>query len=89
MMKNLDAHVRVFHVIFWANWETFEELYIINAFNYTLRVMTSNWSHNYMSISFYYIFLKLIQAFCKRHQKSQNDEQIYMELKNIKQGKTK
>jgi len=31
-----------------------------------------------------YIFKKLIQAFCKRHQKTQNDEHIYMELKNIK-----
>jgi hypothetical protein len=31
------------------------------------------------------IFLELTQAFCKRHQKTQNDEQIYMELKNVKQ----
>jgi hypothetical protein len=31
------------------------------------------------------IFLELTQAFCKRHQKTQNDEQIYMELKNMKQ----
>jgi len=31
------------------------------------------------------IFLELAQAFCKRHQKTQNDEQIYMELKNVKQ----
>jgi hypothetical protein len=31
------------------------------------------------------IFLELTQAFCKRHHKTQNDEQIYMELKNMKQ----
>jgi hypothetical protein len=30
-------------------------------------------------------FLELTQAFCKCHQKNQNDEQIYMELKNMKQ----
>jgi hypothetical protein len=32
-----------------------------------------------------YIFLKFTQAFCKHHQKIQNDEQIYLELKNMKQ----
>jgi len=32
-----------------------------------------------------YIFLELTQAFCKCHQRTQNDEQIYMELKNMKQ----
>ncbi len=31
------------------------------------------------------IFLKLTQTFYKRHRKTQNDEQIYMELKNMKQ----
>ncbi len=30
------------------------------------------------------IFSELIHAFCKRHRKIQNDEQIYMELKNMK-----
>jgi hypothetical protein len=29
--------------------------------------------------------LKLTQTFYKRHRKTQNDEQIYMELKNMKQ----
>jgi hypothetical protein len=32
-----------------------------------------------------YIFLELTQTFCKCHQRTQNDEQIYMELKNMKQ----
>jgi hypothetical protein len=36
-----DVHVRVFNFVVKANVETFEE-YIINAFNYTLRDMTSN-----------------------------------------------
>jgi hypothetical protein len=32
-------------------------------------------------------FSKLTQTICKRHQNIQNDEQIYMKLKNIKQKK--
>jgi hypothetical protein len=32
-----------------------------------------------------YIFLELTQPFCKCHQKIQNDEEIYMELMNMKQ----
>jgi hypothetical protein len=32
-----------------------------------------------------YIFSKFIRAFCKCHHKIQNDKQIYMELKNMKQ----
>jgi len=36
-----------------------------------------------------YIFSKLTHAFCKHHQKIQNDEQIYMELKNMKHEETK
>ncbi len=35
------------------------------------------------------IFSELIYAFCKHHWKIQNDEQIYMELKNMKQEETK
>jgi hypothetical protein len=35
------------------------------------------------------IFLELTHAFCKCHWKIQNDEQIYMELKNMKQEETK
>jgi hypothetical protein len=30
-------------------------------------------------------FSELIHALCKHHRKTQNDEQIYMELKNMKQ----
>jgi hypothetical protein len=35
------------------------------------------------------IFLELTQAFCICHWKIQNDKQIYMELKNMKQEETK
>jgi hypothetical protein len=34
------------------------------------------------------IFLELTHAFCKRHWKTQNDEQIYMELKDMKHEET-
>jgi hypothetical protein len=42
-----------------------------------------------MSYFLDYNFSELTQAFCKCYCKTQNDEQIYMELKNIKQGETK
>jgi hypothetical protein len=42
-----------------------------------------------MSKNFDCIFLELTQAFCKCHRKIQNDEQIYMELKNMKQEEIK
>jgi hypothetical protein len=35
-----------------------------------------------------YMFFKLTQTFHKCHRKTQNDGQIYMEFKNIKQGET-
>jgi hypothetical protein len=33
-----------------------------------------------------YSFYELIEVFCKLHHKTQNDEHIYMEFKNIKHG---
>jgi hypothetical protein len=62
-----------------GNGKTSEE-YILNAFTYTY----SDWGHNYMSKKLYCIFFELTQAFYKHHRKTHNDEQIYMELKNIK-----
>jgi hypothetical protein len=73
----------MFNFVIKANAKTFEE-YIINAFSYMLRNTTSNWCHNYMSKFLEYTFSELTQAFCKRHQKTKNDKQIYMELKNMK-----
>jgi hypothetical protein len=32
-----------------------------------------------------HFFSELTQAFCKHHEKTQNDEQIYLEMKNMKQ----
>jgi hypothetical protein len=80
---NLDAHVRVFNFVVKANIETFEK-YIINAFNYTLKDTALDRCHNYMSKFLDCTFKKLTLTFCKHHQKIQNDEQIYMELKHMK-----
>ncbi len=68
--------------------ETSEE-YVIDAFNNTLKSITSNWCHNYMSNFPNCIFLELTQAFYKHHQKTHNDEQIHMELKKMKQEEIK
>ncbi len=83
--KDVDpnVHVIVFNFAIKENTKTFEE-HIINASNYTLRNTTLDQCHNYMSEFLDYIFFKLIEAFYKCHRKTQNDEQIYMELKNMK-----
>jgi len=73
----------MFNSVVKANVKTFEE-YIINVFSYTLRNTTLEWCHNYMSKFPNYMFLELTHAFCKCDRKTQNDEQIYMELKNMK-----
>ncbi len=88
--KDVDpnVHVRMFNFVLKTNVEIFE-IYIINAFNYTFRDTTSNWCHNYMSKFPNFTFLGLSQVICKRYQKTQNDQQIYMELKNMKQVETK
>jgi hypothetical protein len=83
---NPNAHVNVFHIAVRTNGETSKE-YTINAFNYTLKETASNWCQNYMSKFPNYSFYELMQVFCKHHCKMHNDEHIYMELKNIKQGK--
>jgi len=53
-----DVHVRMFNFVIKSNAKTFEE-YIINAFNYTLRDITLDWCHNYMSKKNHCNFLKL------------------------------
>jgi hypothetical protein len=53
-----------------------------------LRNMASYWCHNYMSKFPNCIFSKLTHAFCKHRWKTQNDNKLYMELKNMKQEET-
>ncbi len=85
---DLDAYVKVFYAIIRANGETFKE-YIINTFSYKLKEMAPDWCHNYMSKFLDCTFFELTQMFYKCHWKTQNDEHIYMGLKDIKQGETK
>jgi hypothetical protein len=73
----------MFNFVVKANAKTSEK-YIINVFSYTLRNTTLNLCHNYMSKFPNYFFSELTQAFYKCHWKTQNDKQIYMELKNMK-----
>jgi hypothetical protein len=62
--KNVDpdVHVRMFNFVVKANAETSEE-YIINAINYMLKDMASNWCHNYMSEFFNILFQSLHRHF--------------------------
>ncbi len=70
---NLDVHVKMFNSTVKENAKNSEK-YTINVFSYTLKDISSNLCHNYMSNFPDYIFLKLTQAFCKCHWKTQNDK---------------
>ncbi len=73
----------MFNLVIKKNAKTSKE-YIIIAFSYMLRDTSLDWCHNYVSKFHDCTFLELTHAFCKCHWKTQNDEQIYMELKNMK-----
>jgi hypothetical protein len=85
---DLNLHVTVFNFVVKANAENSKE-YIINVFSYMLKDTPLDWFHNYMLKFLNCTFSKLTQAFCKCHRNIQNDEQMYMELKNMKQEETK
>jgi hypothetical protein len=57
-----NGHVRMFNFVVKVNVETFEK-FIINAFNYTLKDMISDWCHNYMLKFPDYCFLELHMQF--------------------------
>jgi hypothetical protein len=88
--KNVDpnVHVKMFNFVIKTHVETSKE-YIVNVCSYMLRDTTSEWCHNNMLEFPNYTFLELTRAFCKCHRRIQNDEQIYMELKNMKREETK
>ncbi len=56
-------------------------------FNFTLKNIVSYWCNNYMGNYPNCPFAKLQLAFCKRYKEVQNDEQAYLQLKNMKQEK--
>jgi len=78
-----DAHVKVFKVGIRANSET-NDAKIVNLFSFTFKDIVHN---NYMGHYPDYTFVGLQMAFCKRYKKVQNDEQVYLQLKNMKQEK--
>ncbi len=47
----------------------------------------SHWCNNYMGDYLDCTFVELQLAFCKRYRKVQNDEQVYLYLKHMKQEK--
>jgi hypothetical protein len=79
LKKHVDpnVHVKVFNFALKANAKTSEK-YIINAFNNMLKNIALDWCHNNMSKFPSHTFLELTQAFCKCHQKTQNDEKNYI-----------
>jgi hypothetical protein len=58
---------------------------IANLFKFTLRDNAFNWCNNYMWDNPNYKFANLEQALCRCYQKVQNDEQVYLQLNNLKQ----
>ncbi len=57
---------------------------IVNQFNFTLKDNTFDQCNNYIQDHPNYRFVDLEQAFCKRYQSMQNDELVYLKLKNLK-----
>jgi hypothetical protein len=56
-------------------------------FNFTLKDIVFDWCNNYMGDYLYCTFAELQLASCKRYKKVLNDEQVYLQLKNMKQEK--
>jgi hypothetical protein len=70
-----------------VNCETIDEEIAI-FFNFTLRDNTSNLCNNYMRDNPNCRFAYLEQAFCKCYWIVQNDEHVYLQLKNLKHEST-
>ncbi len=56
-------------------------------FSFTLKDIIYGQCNNYMGNYPNCIFVELQLAFCKKYRKIQNDEQVYLQLKNMKQEK--
>jgi hypothetical protein len=86
--SNMDVHVKVFKATIKTNGETINEE-ITNMFNFKLKDNASNWCNNYMRNHPHYRFVDLEHTFCKHYKIIHNDEQMYLQLKNLKYGTTK
>jgi hypothetical protein len=65
--------------------EEIMEADIINLFGFTLRYDILEWGKKFVHDHFNCTFKELEQAFCKRFQTMENDENFYMQLKNLHQ----
>jgi alkylhydroperoxidase/carboxymuconolactone decarboxylase family protein YurZ len=89
-MKNIDpsTHVRFFKKVIRAN-EKIMEVDIINLFGFTLRYDILEWGKKFVHDHLNCTFEELEQTFCKHFQTMENDEKIYMQLKNLHQKVSK
>jgi len=87
-VKNFDlnARVKVFKATIRVNGKI-EYAKIVNMFSFTFRDFVFDWCNNYMGDYPNCTFAKLQLTFCKQFRTFQNDEQVYLQLKNMKQKK--
>ncbi len=81
---NLNVHNKVFKKAIKANGETMETD-IINLFGFTLLNNILEWGENFVQDHSNCTFEELEQAFYKCFQIVNNDEEIYMQLRNLQQ----
>jgi hypothetical protein len=84
--SNPNDHVRIFKATIITNGET-KDVKIINLFSFTLKDIVFDWCNNYMGDYLDCIFAKLQLVFCKKFKTLQNDEQVYLKLKNMQHEK--
>jgi len=77
-----DVHIKVFKKVIWINGEIVE-VDIINMFGFILWDNISKWGENFIQDHPNYTFDGLGQAFCKHFWTMKNDEEIYMQLRNL------
>jgi hypothetical protein len=89
-IKEIDpnAHIRLFKKAIKANGEIVE-VDIINMFGFILRDNIFEWDENYVQDHPNYTFEELEQTFCKLFIIVKNNEEVYIQLHNIKQQTTK
>jgi hypothetical protein len=81
---NLNAHIKVFKKAIKANGETME-VDLINLVGFTLQNNILEWGENFVQDHSNCTFEKLEQTFYKHFQIVKNDEEVYMQLRNLQQ----
>ncbi len=81
--SNMDVHIKIFKVTIKTNGETINEE-ITNMFNFKLKDNASYWCNNNMKNHPRYRFVDLEHVFCKQYKIVHNDEQMYLQFKNLK-----